>query len=228
MADAARKREREEAADFDFDEDDYDLDEEEEGYARAPRGQLATKTARKQSVPDVKTARKSIPLQAARRSTPLASASAESTSRDDGWGIYGQWAVMTNDKSYGTRAPLSWSFFSDGEGISFFTFDNGPFCKLILCSRMSCISRVRFSWRGREKGEGEIQTDFDGQTGDITFKQQEGGFMVMEGRMQGPFCESGGLMFIGFRVRDTPKDTDHDWSFYSYEQHEQERVARWR
>jgi len=93
---------------------------------------------------------------------------------------------------------------------------------------MGCGCRVKFSWRGRETGEGEIQTSFDTQTGEITFKQQEGGFMVMEGRMQGPYCGTGGLRFMGLKAKDTPRSSSHDWDFYTSQQHEQERAARWK
>lgn len=73
-----------------------------------------------------------------------------------------------------------------------------------------------------------MQIDDSGQTGEVTFKQQEGGFMVLTGCMRGSFCGTNGLQFIGSRVKATPSDSDEDWSYYNARTYEQERVGRWR
>ena len=88
-------------------------------------------------------------------------------------------------------------------------------------------TRCTFTWRGRETGEGEMQISDSSQTGELTFKQQAGGFMVLEGRLYGAYCGAVGLAFIGSRVKDTPSRTNQSWSSYNARAYEQERVGRW-
>jgi hypothetical protein len=60
-----------------------------------------------------------------------------------------------------------------------------------------------------------VQIDDSRQTGELTFKLQEGGFMVLTGCMSGSFFGAEGMQFIGSRVTATPSDTGEDWSYYN-------------
>ena len=73
-----------------------------------------------------------------------------------------------------------------------------------------------------------MEIDDSSQTGELTFKQQEGGFMVLSGSLRGSYCGSDGLRFIGSRVKASPSHTGQSWSSYNARAYEQERVGRWR
>lgn len=72
-----------------------------------------------------------------------------------------------------------------------------------------------------------MEIDDASQIGELVFKQQAGGFMVLEGCLKGSYCGSEGMRFIGSRVRDTPRNTRQNWSSYNARNYEQERVGRW-
>lgn len=72
-----------------------------------------------------------------------------------------------------------------------------------------------------------MQINDSRQTGEVTFKQQAGGFLVLEGVLHGPYCSSEGLRFIGSRVKATPSRTSQTWASYNARAYERERVGRW-
>ncbi|GAQ88136.1 hypothetical protein KFL_004030060 [Klebsormidium nitens] len=77
-----------------------------------------------------------------------------------------------------------------------------------------------YQWRGRETGEGEIQCASD-QKGTFKFHGDK-----IEGTMKTPF---GDLILTGEKVSDEPDEKSASmWDYCTEEQHEVERVNRWK
>jgi len=72
-----------------------------------------------------------------------------------------------------------------------------------------------------------MQIDDSSQTGELTFKQQDGGFMVLEGLLKGAYCSREGMRFIGTRVSASASHTSQSWGYYNARTYERERVGRW-
>lgn len=72
-----------------------------------------------------------------------------------------------------------------------------------------------------------MEIDDRSQTGELTFKLQDGDFMLVEGVLRGSFCGSEGMRFIGSRVSARASHTGQSWSSYNARAYERERVGRW-
>lgn len=83
---------------------------------------------------------------------------------------------------------------------------------------------IEFEWRGRSTGEGEIELG-DDQKCIMTFVDRAGRGYV-HGVFYGPFV--GSTEFKGRKESDDCSGEVHDFNFYTHQQHEYERVSRWR
>jgi hypothetical protein len=84
------------------------------------------------------------------------------------------------------------------------------------------VPMVRFTWRGIETGEGEIQLDYEGDVNVGSFN------FISKTQVKGVFESSYGKWpFTGCKVAKSPADTGDSWEDYSEEAHERARVGRW-
>ena len=86
--------------------------------------------------------------------------------------------------------------------------------------------RVYLQWRGRETAEGEIELDYDNSNvGHIDFL--DSACTRFRGKMNISFAGDP-VSFSGYKISDKGRWGPLRWDLYSEEQHERERVARWR
>lgn len=133
--------------------------------------------------------------------------------------IIGVWDVDFPEISTNYRdGDFSISFDSKLQG----SFDFGILEGAVKLQRIGA-NQFTFKWRGRETGEGEIQLGSD-QEGSITVNGDK-----LTGIMKGPYLGSKGSPFTAVRVsHDAPRGEVCDFDFYTHEQYEYERTARWR